>query len=86
LVTAGSYRANVTRRIFTHFIREEDAGMTSGRLDDELRRLSAIADRIAPGCLMLFNEPFAGSAAGSRRTGPLLPPRQPPGASRRPSH
>ena len=32
-VTAGSYRANVTRGIFTHFIREEDAGMTSGRLD-----------------------------------------------------
>ncbi|HTQ89354.1 MAG TPA: hypothetical protein VMK84_07650, partial [Streptosporangiaceae bacterium] len=60
-VTAGSYRANVTRGIFTHFIREEDAGMTSGRLDDELRRMSAIAGRIGPGCLMLFNESFAGT-------------------------
>ena len=60
-VTAGSYRANVTRRIFTHLIREEDAGMTSGRLDEELRRMSAIADRIAPDCLMLFNESFAGT-------------------------
>ena len=60
-VTAGSYRANVARGIFTHFIREEDADMTSGRLDDELRRMSAIADRIAPGCLMLFNESFAGT-------------------------
>jgi len=60
-VTAGSYRANVTRGIFTHFIREEDASMTSGRLDEELRRMSAIADRIAPGCLMLFNESFAGT-------------------------
>ena len=60
-VTAQSYRANVTRGIFTHFIREEDAGMTSGRLDDELRRMSAIAGQIGPHCLMLFNESFAGT-------------------------
>jgi hypothetical protein len=60
-VTARSYRANVTRGIFTHFIREEDAGMTSGRLDDELRRMSAIAGQIEPHCLMLFNESFAGT-------------------------
>ena len=60
-VTAGSYRANVTRGIFTHFIREEDAGMTSGRLDEELRRMSAIAGQIGPSCLMLFNESFAGA-------------------------
>ena len=73
-VTARSYRANVTRGIFTHFIREEDAGMTSGRLDDELRRMSAIAGQIEPHCLMLFNESFAGtnecegSEIGWRRT------------------
>jgi DNA mismatch repair ATPase MutS len=60
-VTAESYRATVTRGIFTHFIREEDAGMTSGRLDDELRRMSVIADRVTPGCLVLFNEAFAGT-------------------------
>jgi hypothetical protein len=60
-VTARSYQANVTRGIFTHFIREEDAGMTSGRLDDELRRMSVIAGQIKPGCLMLFNESFAGT-------------------------
>jgi hypothetical protein len=35
--------------------------MTSGRLDDELRRLSAAADRIGPDSLMLFNESFAGT-------------------------
>jgi DNA mismatch repair ATPase MutS len=51
----------VTHGIFTHFIREEDPGMTSGRLDDELRRMSAIADHIGPHCLMLFNESFAGT-------------------------
>ena len=60
-VTAQSYQANVTRGIFTHFIREEDTGMTSGRLDDELKRMSVIAGQITPGCLMLFNESFAGT-------------------------
>jgi hypothetical protein len=60
-VTAGSYRASMTRGIFTHFIREEDPGMTSGRLDEELRRMSAVADQIGPHCLMLFNESFAGT-------------------------
>jgi hypothetical protein len=60
-VTAQAYQANVTRGIFTHFIREEDTGMTSGRLDDELRRMNVIAGQITPGCLMLFNESFAGT-------------------------
>ena len=60
-VTARSYQANVTGGVVTHFIREEDTGMTSGRLDDELRRMSVIAGRIKPGYLMLFNESFAGT-------------------------
>lgn len=58
-VTAGSYRSSVCQGIFTHFIREEDASMVSGRLDEELARMSAIADQIRPGCLILFNESFA---------------------------
>jgi DNA mismatch repair ATPase MutS len=60
-VTATSYQADVVRGIFTHFIREEDSGMTSGRLDDELKRMSAIACQIGPHCLVLFNESFAGT-------------------------
>ena len=60
-VTARSYRSGVTGEIFTHFIRAEDAGLTSGRLDDELRRMSVIADRIEPHTLVLFNESFAGT-------------------------
>ena len=60
-VTAQRYQANASRGIFTHFIRQEDPGMTSGRLDDELERMSAIADQIGPHCLMLFNESFAGT-------------------------
>jgi hypothetical protein len=60
-VTAKSYQADVARGIFTHFIREEDSGMSSGRLDDELRRMSAIAGQAGPHCLILFNESFVGT-------------------------
>jgi DNA mismatch repair ATPase MutS len=58
-VTAGYFRASTCRGVFTHFIREEDASMVSGRLDEELARMSTIADQISPHCLMLFNESFA---------------------------
>jgi DNA mismatch repair ATPase MutS len=60
-VTAASYTADVADGIFTHFAREEDPGMTSGRLDDELRRMSVIAARLTSRSLMLFNESFAGT-------------------------
>lgn len=60
-VTATAYQADAAGGIFTHFIREEDPGMTGGRLDEELSRMSAIADQIGPRCLMLFNESFAGT-------------------------
>lgn len=39
--------------------REEDASMQSGKLDEELGRMSLIADSITPGCLLLCNESFA---------------------------
>jgi len=58
-VVADAYRASISRGVFTHFIREEDASMTSGRLDEELARMSTIADEIGPNCIMLFNESFA---------------------------
>jgi hypothetical protein len=45
--------------VFTHFAREEDRSMTSGRLDEELKRMSTLADRLRPGSLVLFNESFA---------------------------
>jgi hypothetical protein len=60
-VTARAYRASVASGIFTHFTREEDPGMTSGRLDDELRRMSVIAGQLTSHCLLLFNESFAGT-------------------------
>lgn len=46
-------------RLFTHFEREEDATMRSGKLDEELARLSSIADAVTPDSLVLFNESFA---------------------------
>lgn len=58
-VPAESFRANVCNGIFTHFKREEDASMTSGKLDEELSRMSSIVDHLAPNSLVLFNESFA---------------------------
>lgn len=58
-VTARSLRASMSQRVFTHFIREEDPEMISGRLDEELSRMSAIADHITRHNLILFNESFA---------------------------
>jgi hypothetical protein len=58
-VTARAFSASACRGVFTHFIREEDPDMISGRLDEELARMSAIADQISPGSLVLFNESFA---------------------------
>jgi hypothetical protein len=60
-VTARAYQASTALGVFTHFIRAEDASMTSGRLDEELGRMSAIAEQIGPHCLILFNESFAGT-------------------------
>ena len=58
-VTAQALRTSVCRQVLTHFIREEDAEMISGRLDEELTRMSAIADQLGPHSMMLFNESFA---------------------------
>jgi hypothetical protein len=58
-VAAESFTASVSTGIFTHFKREEDATMEKGKLDEELDRMSVIADQITPGCLLLCNESFA---------------------------
>ena len=58
-VAAESFTASVSTGIFTHFKREEDATMEKGKLDEELDRMSAIADQITAGGLLLCNESFA---------------------------
>ena len=56
---AQSFQADVCNGVFTHYKREEAASMESGKLDEELARMSEIVDRIRPGCILLCNESFA---------------------------
>ncbi|HLI58960.1 MAG TPA: hypothetical protein VKV21_04770 [Solirubrobacteraceae bacterium] len=58
-VGASAVRLSLRSGVFTHFKREEDSTMKSGKLDEELSRMSRIADRIAPGGLLLCNESFS---------------------------
>jgi DNA mismatch repair ATPase MutS len=58
-VAAQSLRAGICTGLFTHFKREEDEAMESGKLDEELRRMSALADAIRPRSVLLCNESFA---------------------------
>lgn len=58
-VPAESFRASLYRGFFTHYKREEDVTMDSGKFDEELRRMSEIVDRLESGSLVLLNESFA---------------------------
>lgn len=57
-VPARSYCANLSTGLYTHYKREEDATMCAGKFEEELERISAIVDCLAPDCLVLFNESF----------------------------
>ncbi|GAB3674430.1 DNA mismatch repair protein MutS [Actinocorallia lasiicapitis] len=57
-VAARGFDAAAVAGVFTHFKRAEDRSMSSGKLDEELARMSAIADRLVPGSLLLCNESF----------------------------
>jgi DNA mismatch repair ATPase MutS len=58
-VPAESFCANICESLFTHYKRKEDTSMKSGKLDEELSRMSDIVDNITPNSLVLFNESFA---------------------------
>lgn len=58
-VPANSFRASISSALYTHFKREEDSGMKSGKLDEELDRMDQIVNHIVPQALLLFNESFA---------------------------
>lgn len=53
------FRANVCHGLFTHFKREEDTSMRSGKLDEELSRMSSMVDHMTPNSMVLLNESFA---------------------------
>ncbi|NMB86947.1 MAG: DNA mismatch repair protein MutS, partial [Chloroflexi bacterium] len=56
---AESLSANVCDGLFTHYKREEDTAMNSGKLDEELSRMNEIVTHLTPDALLLFNESFA---------------------------
>lgn len=58
-VPAESFSSNVCEGLFTHYKREEDPAMKSGKLDEELSRMSEIVDNLTSNSMLLFNESFA---------------------------
>ena len=58
-VGAEAFGANIVRGVFTHYKREEDTSMASGKFDEELSRMNTLADMLHPHALILFNELFA---------------------------
>ena len=77
-VAAEAFTADWCAGLLTHYKREEDATMKSGKLDEELTRMSAIVDTITPASMLLFNESFSstnereGSEIAGQIVGALL--------------
>jgi hypothetical protein len=58
-VTADELSASLHSGLFSHYKREEDRNMRSGKFDEELVRMNEIAGQIHRSALVLFNESFA---------------------------
>jgi DNA mismatch repair ATPase MutS len=58
-VPAEYFSSSIFKVLFTHYKRKEDVTMKSGKLDEELSRMSDILDNITPNSIILFNESFA---------------------------
>ena len=58
-VAAESFSANIYDGLFTHYKREEDTTLKSGKLDEELSRMNDIVGNLTSNSLLLFNESFA---------------------------
>jgi DNA mismatch repair ATPase MutS len=58
-VPAQSFCSELFTALFTHYQREEDVTMKRGKLDEELNRMSQMADIIKRNSLLLCNESFA---------------------------
>ncbi|MGC2329936.1 MAG: hypothetical protein WA581_00650, partial [Candidatus Acidiferrales bacterium] len=58
-VGAEAFEGELCPVLCTHYKREEDATMKSGKFDEELARMSDIVDHIAANSMLLFNESFA---------------------------
>ena len=58
-IPAKHYRGNTSSQIVTHFKKEEDQKLNSGKFEEELLRMSEIADKIDSRSLVLLNESFS---------------------------
>lgn len=58
-VGADAFAAEICPALFTHYKREEDASMKSGKFDEEMARMSEIVGHVTPNSMVLFNESFA---------------------------
>ncbi|OJU26661.1 MAG: hypothetical protein BGN91_09630 [Nitrobacter sp. 62-13] len=58
-VTADALATSLHSGLFTHYKREEDRNMRSGKFDEELVRMNTIADDLHQRAMVLFNESFA---------------------------
>jgi len=56
---AEAFCADMCEGLFTHYKREEDTTMESGKFDEELGRMSEIVEHLTPHAMLLFNESFA---------------------------
>jgi DNA mismatch repair ATPase MutS len=63
-VPAENFSAEVRANILTHFKREEDVTMESGKLDEELSRMSKIIDNANSKSVIFLNESFAATNEG----------------------
>ncbi len=58
-VGAEEFEGEVCSALLTHYKREEDATMQSGKFDEELSRMNQIVEKVRPNATILFNESFA---------------------------
>lgn len=58
-VAAQNASLSLASDVFTHYRREEDKTLNSGKLEEELKRMSALLEQLRPGAMILFNESFA---------------------------
>ena len=59
MVAGNSYKSSIKNNIYTHFKKEEDNNMNSGKLDEEMNRMDKIVSLIKEGDLLLSNESFS---------------------------
>ncbi|HUK22061.1 MAG TPA: hypothetical protein VLV45_10985 [Gemmatimonadales bacterium] len=56
---ARAFASDLCPAVVTHYKREEDPSLQSGKFDEELARLSEIVDHLTPNTILLLNESFA---------------------------